>query len=637
MMSMHRFLANIDLLRGLDEPTREQVMAELQPITLRGGQLLFHQGEIGDCLYIVANGRLRVTHEREDGTKEIVGEVGRGETVGEMALITNEPRSSTVRAARDSELYKLSAGAFNRMLERSPQVTMHLARQIVTRYLGTMHGHGPAVSSSSIALVPVHRGAALSVVSQRLARALSSIGTVMRLNSDVVDAALGPEAAQRPPDHARAGEVLAWLYDQEAAHQFVIYEADLVPSVWSQRCVRHGDRLLIVANADDGDRGPVEANPYITSSGVSPDSKELLLLHRQSRPVYAGTAGWLARREVSALHHVALDNDADMDRLARFVTGRATGVVLGGGGARSFAHIGVLRAIEEAHVPIDAIGGASMGAYVAAQYALGWDTERMRAYNAETWRRIKPMQDYTLPTLSLLTGRGFRAVARDICGDTAIEDLGRRFFCVSTNLTRASVNVHQHRGSLWRSILASISVPGLLPPVCEGGQLFVDGAILDNVPVDAMRRICQGAVIASDVSPAEDLATDPEVGLARQGWRGLFKMRRGSRRERKDPTIVDVLLRVSTVSSAIAVETMAKQASLYLRPPTKPFSVVDWKRVDEMVDAGYEYARSVVAQWLSQQADGTQAGARPWRWRMTVAERSPAMSPVPTASRPRSG
>jgi len=366
----------------------------MQPVALRGGQMLFHQGEVGDCLYIVDYGRLRVTRVRDDGTEEFVGDIARGETVGEMALLSEEPRSATVRAARDSQLYKLSATAFNRLLQESPHATMQLTRQIVKRLGATMRGRpSKSFSSCSIALVPAHNDTRLSEVSHRLEQALATFGSVVRLNSDIVDRALGVDASQRPPDHARSADVLAWLHEQESAHQFVIYEADLVPSVWSQRCVRHGDRILVVASADGSpERGPVEAGLYTTGVGSPTGRRELLLLHRESKPVYEGTEAWLTKREVSGVYHVALDRRSDMDRLGRLLTGRATGVVLGGGGSRSFAHIGVLRAIEEAGVPIDAIGGASMGAYVAAQYALGWDTERMREYNRDTWRRLKPMQ-----------------------------------------------------------------------------------------------------------------------------------------------------------------------------------------------------------------------------------------------------
>jgi NTE family protein len=619
MTSPQRSVRQSDFLAGLDEATLDHIMGEMHPMTLRGGHILFQQGEAGDCLYIVNYGRLRVTRLRDDGSEEHVGDIGRGETVGEMALLTEEPRTATVRAVRDSQLYKLSGETFNRLLEESPHVTMNLTRQIVRRLAGAMRGAPRrAASSSSIALVPTHRNTPLSEVSHRLERALAAFGSVARLNSDIVDAALGRDASQRPADHARSDEVLAWLNEQESTHQFVIYEADLLATVWSHRCVRHGDRILSVANAnDDPGIGPVEV--YLDGSGVHAPAgrRELLLVHRESKPVYEGTAAWVSKRHVATVHHVALDTESDMERVARFITGRATGVVLGGGGSRSFAHIGVLRAIEEAGVPIDAIGGASMGAYVAAQYALGWDVERMRAYNRETWARVKPMQDYTLPVLSVLTGRGFRSIAREICGSVAIEDLARPFLCVSTNLTRATVNVHQHSGPLWQSILASISVPGLLPPVCVDGQLLVDGAILDNVPINAMRSLCDGRVIASDVSPTEDLATDRGVDMPTDGWSALFGRRRGSKSGRKPPTIVDVLLRVSTVSSAITVNAMSKRASLYLRPPAEDFTVVDWKRVDEMIERGYEYALPMVAEWLARQDGSSHDDAQTPRRRVT--------------------
>jgi NTE family protein/lysophospholipid hydrolase len=164
--------------------------------------------------------------------------------------------------------------------------------------------------------------------------------------------------------------------------------------------------------------------------------------------------------------------------------------------------------------------------------------------------------------------------------------------------------------------VASVSVPGLLPPVCAEGQLLVDGAILDNVPIEAMRSMCDGTIIASDVSVSEDLSADPDVGLA-TGWRTLLAMRHRAKRGRKPPTIVDVLMRVSTVSSAMTVEEMSKTASLYLRPPTKDFTVVDWARVDDMIGAGYEYARPIVAGWVARQADRS-GGAAGEPWRVTM-------------------
>lgn len=605
-----KVLAETELFRVLDAPALDQILPALEHVRLPGGQLLFYQGDMGDCLYLLAYGRLRVSVERDDGSEEIVGEVGRGESVGEMALLTGEKRTATVRAVRDSELYKLSAYAFNQLLERHPKVTMQLARRIVMRYVGAMGATRPNIAPSTIALVPVGRDTPLSAASHGLGQALAEFGATVRLNSDVVDAALWPEASQVPPDHARTEEVLGWLNEQESKHRFVIYESDLVPSAWSRRCLRQADRILVVASAEQPpDIGPLEQGTRAEGPHIPAVRRELVLLHREKRAVYSRTSEWLAQRRVTAHHHVVVDSQADFSRLARFLAGRATGLVLGGGGTRCFAHVGVIRALEEAGIVIDVVGGTSMGAFIAAQYALGWDHARMRAYNEETWVRVRPMRDYTLPVLSLLTGRGFRKVARDIAGEAEIEDLATRFFCVSSNLTRARVMTHQ-QGPLWRALVASISVPGLTPPVNDGGDLLVDGAVLDNVPIDVMRQLCDGTVIASDVSPLVDLAVDPEAGVSPGLWR-RFAARGGTPADgRKPPTIVDVLSRVSSLNSTVAIEAMKRQANLYLHPPTEEFTVVDWKRAEELIDAGYRYAVQAVGDWVARGKGSAEAPRR---------------------------
>ena len=596
MTSNHAGLAACELFGTLDESAVGQVVRQMERTALLGGQVLFREGDVGDCLYIVTYGRLRAT-KQQNGSEKLLGEIGSGETVGEMALLTGEPRSATVRAARDSELYRLSSDAFEALIDRHPRVTMQLARRIVTRYTKMMRDGGTGPIPSTIALVPASADVPLARFSEKLGRALGATGNTIRVDSATVDSVLGAGASQLALDHPNAPLVLAWLTEQEMKCRFMLYAADAEPSGWSRRCTRQADRILIVANGDDmpaPGRGLVEDLLAVDASPPLART-ELVLLHRTRQPVYSGTAGWLARNPSPALHHhVAIDSEVDFDRLARFLTGRTIGVVLGGGGARGFAHIGVLRAIAEAGLQIDAIGGASMGAYMAAQCALGWDHERMREYNREVWLRFKPMQDYTLPVVSLLSGRGFRDVAREFCGDVCIEDLAIPFYCVSSNLTRAQVNVHR-RGALRAGILASISVPGLLPPVPHAGDLLVDGAVLDNVPVDVMQQISAGAIIASDVSPPVDLVTDPDAHAPAGAWQMLSKLRRRSTGPRTAYTIVDVLMRVSMLSSTIAAQATRQQASVYLNLPVAPFTVVDWKRVEQLIDAGYVYATEALA------------------------------------------
>jgi predicted acylesterase/phospholipase RssA len=596
MALLRSALAANDLLGNLDTEVCERVLPKLKRVTLGGGQLLFRQGDLGDCLYIVVQGRLRVTVER-DGAEELIGEVGGHETVGEMALLTHETRSATVRAARDSVLYKLSAEDFDKLLEQHPGIMIRLAKSIITRYTSLMRSSAPASPPSTIGVVPAGDDSPLAAVCDRIERALSAYGSVARINSLVLDSVFGSRGSQFPPGHPRADAVVAWLNEQEFLHQFVIYEADLSPTEWSRRCVRQADRLLVVVPADGSPTPePVENDLPGKGDDLSRIQKELLLIHREKKSVYTGTADWLAKRQASAHHHVALNSAADFDRLARFLTGHATGLVLGGGGARAFAHIGVLRALQEARIPVDIIGGTSMGAFISAQWALGWGHEKMRIYNRATWRRVKPMQDYTLPIISLLAGRRFWSLAQEICGDSSIEDLDTRFFCVSSNLTRAAVQVHQ-RGSLARSIMASTSVPGLLPPVRDRSNLLVDGAILDNLPVGAMRLICGGTIIASSVSPGQDLAIDPKHLMPETVWSAWRYLRGKKEGLQRPPTIVDILSRVSTLSSTIVEQSTRAHVALFLQLPTATFTVVDWKRVDDIINAGYVYATRAIKNW----------------------------------------
>jgi NTE family protein len=597
MTSAHAALAACELFAALDESAIAQIVPRMERTALLGGQVLFREGDVGDCLYVVTYGRLRAT-KHHNGAETLLGEVGSGETVGEMALLTGEPRSATVRAARDSELYRLSADAFTALIDQHPRVTMQLARRIVTRYAKVIRTRGPALAPSTIALIPAGPDVPVARFSERLGHALERAGTTFQANSGIVDAALGAGASQLPLDDPHAHQVLAWLTGQEARSRFMLYVADPQLNDWTRRSVRQADRILVVANGDESP-GPSLAlvQELLTAGGAAPVARiELVLLHRARKPVYSGTSQWLAMKPAASLHHhVAIDSAEDVDRVARFLTGRTVGVVLGGGGARGFAHIGALRAIAEAGLPVDAVGGASMGAYIAAQCALGWDPDRMRDYNRAIWLRHKPMKDYTLPVVSLLSGRGFREVARDFCGDVCIEDLALPFYCVSSNLSRAQVNVHR-RGPLCAGILPSISVPGLLPPVPYAGDLLVDGAILDNVPVDVMQQIGAATIIASDVSPAVDLVTDPDANAPASAWQMVSKLRRGaSNGPRTAYTIVDVLMRVSMLSSTIAAQTTKQQATVYLNLPVAPFTVVDWTRVEQLIDAGYTYARDALA------------------------------------------
>ncbi|MCA1579805.1 MAG: cyclic nucleotide-binding domain-containing protein [Acidobacteria bacterium] len=591
-------LASTELFGSLDASDLERLGPELEWLRLPGGELLFQQGEIGECLYVVVNGRLRVLRERPNASDLVLGEIGYGETVGEMALLTGARRSATVRAVRDAELLRLSEESFNRLLATHPQMTMLLARRIITRYQHSMQGSqiAGAGTVATIALVPAGPGTSIAGVARSLTTALEAIGPVLHLDSARLDRELGPGASQIPKDHSRNHAIVSWLNEQESKYRFLLYEVDTAPSAWTSRCIRQADRVLLVARSDGApELGAVEI--AMSRQGADLTRKELVLLHPAREAIYPGTSKWLAERRIDRIHHVVEDGPKDYDRIVRFLTGRATGVVLGGGGARSFAQIGMLKALAEAGVTIDLVGGTSMGAFLGAQVAMGWSIEQMLEYNKRTWRNRHPIRDYTFPYIALISGRRFTKVGRDLYGEAQIEDLALNYFCCSSNLTRATVMVHR-RGTLWRALGASIAVPGLAPPLFENGDLFVDGAMLDNLPIDIMREACDGPVVAMDVSPAVDLAVDPNLREGPSAWRMTYRRFRPVAGETfRLPSIMEILSRASSLGSVAQVERLKRQANLYLQPPLDQYSIFSFKSIEELAQAGYDYASPAIQEW----------------------------------------
>lgn len=234
----------------------------------------------------------------------------------------------------------------------------------------------------------------------------------------------------------------------ERQHDFVLYEADPTPTTCSKRCLRQADRILLVGDtAARPGLSPIEAS-LLLSDGLAP--RELVLVHPRGAARPTDTSAWLAPRDVVGHHQLRRGSRPDYERVARFMSGRATGLVLGGGGARGATHLGVIRALEEAGIPIDLVGGSSVGSVMAGLYAMGWDHETrvgklVNGYSAR-WA-IEP----TLPLVSLSSAHRMEQFLLDGFGRVRIEDLWTRYFCVSVNLSRAEQVVHERGGPCGRA------------------------------------------------------------------------------------------------------------------------------------------------------------------------------------------
>jgi predicted acylesterase/phospholipase RssA/CRP-like cAMP-binding protein len=604
-------LAASPLFAGLEPESLAALDAALPRRRLAGGDTLFRQGERADAMYVVVRGRLEVILVEAGGRERLVDTLATGASVGEQALLLGETRTATVVAARDTDLVRIDQPAFDRLLAAHPTVAVAIARQLAQRLKRTTRRIAADARPRTITLVPISPGVPLDRVSAGLEAALEALVRADSGPDDAVCVVTPEEIEARFPGATtadlesepgrRAGE---WMSRLEENHSFVIQLVDPERPGWSRRCLRESDMTLLVADAG-GSCDLSHSERALLPHDQRPGPVELLLLHAEGAPI-RGTVRWLSPRRVVRHHHLRLGRTADVARLARRLTGRAVGLVLSGGGARGFAHVGVIRALHELGWPIDAVGGASMGAIIAALYATGHDADGI----AEVLRREfvrRGDRDLTLPLTALTSAAATVRKMRRMYGEQLMEDLPLDLFCTSTNLTRAQPVVHD-RGPVWLWTRTSCAIPGLAPPVPCDGDLLVDGGLLNNLPADVMRQRCDGVVVGVDVTAGVDLRWEGDLRPSLSGWRLLRERLAG--RDGHFPTIVDILSRTALVASIRAAEHMRAHCDVCVTPAVETFGMAEFARIDALADAGYRAALAVLEAWPPRTAATAAGGAR---------------------------
>ena len=605
-------LHRTNTFRDLDSQLLIDLESELEPVSLYAGEWLIREGEPGDSIHVVISGRLRVVRGALGAEQTVLAELGPGETVGEMALIAGEPRSADVYAVRDTQLARLSRHAVERLMVRHPMATLlMLSRGPVSR-VRRMSSGGPQVAPvATIAIVPAGPGAPLDAFGERLCQGLSRLGRTIRVTSALIDEQLRHEGAAQAFDHQGHGaRLLEWLAEKELEHRFVVYQSDPRLTPWTERTIRQADHVVVVADADADPRpGEIESD-WLDQRVAHLAPRTLALVHR-SAAAPSNTARWLSPRPAIARHvHVRLDEPGDFERVARLLTGRAIGLVLGGGFARGLAHVGVLRAFHELGIPIDLIGGSSMGAMVAAQHLLGWDGDRILREISTAF--AKSFDDMTIPFVAFKRGGKFSRIVQTFFGGTQIEDLWLPYFCTSSNLNRADLKIHTS-GPLASALLATTRAPGVFPPVVIDGELHVDGGLINNVPVDVMKTFSnQGIVIGVDVSPPHEIKPVVDYGDDVSGWQAIWHRFNPTREKRRyRPSILLVLMRLIEFGGISYRLRAASQADVYISPDVLRFKRNDFRVAAEIADVGYAAARASLGEWVARMShDGDAYGSK---------------------------
>uniref|UniRef100_A0A673HS27 lysophospholipase n=1 Tax=Sinocyclocheilus rhinocerous TaxID=307959 RepID=A0A673HS27_9TELE len=603
-------------------------------MAVEAGRALYRQDDQSDCTYIVLNGRLRSVIRKVNGKKELVGEYGRGDLIGVVEALTRQPRATTVHAVRDTELVKLPEGTLNNIKRRYPQVVTRLIHLLGQKILGNLQQPrsalglpsmasspdvtNPASNLSTVAVLPVWDEVPISAFNLELSHALSAIGPTLLLTSDIIRERLGASALDSIHEYRLSG----WLAQQEDINRIVLYQTDSSMTPWTQRCIRQADCILIVGL---GDQEPAlgELEQMLENTAVRA-LKQLVLLHREDGPGPSRTVEWLnmrswcsghlhlkcprrvfSRRSPSKLREVyekvfekTADRHSDFSRLARVLTGNSIALVLGGGGARGCSHVGVIKAMEEAGIPIDIVGGTSIGSFIGALYA----EERISLTHLFCLQAMnsvfKTVLDLTYPITSMFSGSAFNTSISKVFEDKQIEDLWLPYFNVTTDITASSMRVHKD-GCVWRYVRASASYTPYLPPLCDpkDGHLLVDGCYVNNVPADIARNMGTKTVIAIDVG-SQDETDLCNYGDSLSGWWLLWKRINPWAEKVKVPDMAEIQSRLAYVSCVRQLELVKKSAYCeYIRPPIDRFKTMDFGKFDEIYDVGYQHGKLVFTEW----------------------------------------
>lgn len=512
----------------------------------------------------------------------------------------------------------------------------------------------------TITILPCNSGLPVREFADRLVQSLKAIGrNVIALDQASTLTHLGRHAFNERLAQLKLSGYFAYLEEQ---YETIVYVCDTPLKLsWTSTCISQGDCILLLADAEDDVVATGVGDYEVLLNKLKTTARtDLCLIHQDKYVVSGSTSIWLKNRTwVQGHHHIQLEiptvtprkekrsniiselaaklsrktnphimifdnvrtraissffsrnnkaqkvsfksaHKSDFLRLARILSNEAVGLVLGGGGSRGISHVGVVTALEKHGIPVDLIGGTSIGSFVGGLYAKEYNivsiygrAKKFSKRVASLWRSLF---DLTYPVTSYITGYEFNRGIWKVFGTSEIEDFWIKYYCNSTNITNSTMDIHE-TGYSWRFIRALMSLAGLLPPIAFKGCMLLDGGYLDNLPVTEMKKKGAKYIIAVDVGSADD-RTPMNYGDTLSGFWVLFNRWNPFSSHPNPPNMMDIQMRLAYVASVHALNLAKKTPGvIYLRPPIDNYATLDFGKFDEIYHVGFAYADSLFTKW----------------------------------------
>nr|VTP02611.1 NTE family protein RssA [Mycobacterium riyadhense] len=557
-------LRNIPILADIDDEQLERLSTTVDRRHVPTNEWLFHAGDQSDSIYIVDSGRFAAIGA--DG--HVIAEMASGDSIGDLGVIAGGVRSAGVQALRDGVVWRIAADTFTEILARAPQMQAAMLR-VMARMLRESRRVKTSGRPRVIGVLSTEDTAAAPIV-DAIATRLGSHGRTAVVAAPV-------DTIAEVQTYGEFVEAFSETLDRaEHSNDWVLMVADRGSSgLWRQYVGAQSDRLVVLA---DHHSPPEEVDSLATQRPV-----HLVTCTAEPDPSW-----WDRLAPVS--HHPATEDG--FGALARRIAGRSIGLVMAGGGARGFAHFGVYEELTRAGVVIDRFGGTSSGAIASAAFALGMDASDAIAAAREFMAYSDPLGDYTIPAVALTRGGRVNRLIEQFFGSTLIEHLPKGFFSVSADMITGDQIVHR-RGPVSLAVRASISIPGLIPPVQHGEQMLVDGGLLNNLPADVMCADQDGDVICVDLRrtfvPSKGFGLLPSIvqppGFVRRLFTGT---------DVALPPLQETLLRTFDLAASTANLRELPRVAAIIEPDVSKIGVLNFRQIDAALEAGRIAARAAL-------------------------------------------
>lgn len=582
-------LEDFALFRTLSSEQRLKTLRAMVRQDLIRGQMLVAQGDPSDSFFMVLHGALAV---RRAGDLESIAELRAGEVVGEIGFFGNIPRTADVIAIRDTSVLVLTRAAYRELAEDAPAIVEALLAALALRFARETARLTPIRASPrarTVALIDGGCEPLPRVFDRRMRDGLAAI------DAEIVDPAR--INAMFPGRALDAPEVADWLNKLEQTAPLVVYLGGRDDSAWARKAIRQADMVVFACRGDAPAGALTDVEAF--ACGVHPASaRRLVRVHDRRSGEVGGTAAWLARLPSFMHHHVALEDQVDIDSLIRFLSGRAIGFVASGGGSFGTAHVGIYKAFRERGVMFDIFVGTSVGSAMAAGFAKNLEAEDLERGTHEIFVRSRSFRRPTWPRYALLDHKVFdRALADQYGRDCRIEDCWRPFAAIATNLSTHNLELIRS-GLLWQAVRASSAIPGLLPPFyTPEGAMLVDGCLIDNVPLAPMHQLKSGPnlVVHFGEPAAEMFNVDYAALPGRLELVAAMLMPFRKKLLPAAPSAVNVLWRSLVAHQRYDILPTAP-LDMVMRPPLPDgVDVTDFDRHTDIFDASYLWAREAIA------------------------------------------